>query len=252
MGSHERRPRVARQQRLETVDDLFERWEPRQVGAVPRPRRPEVPVRVLAELLVALVHRVERLEEGDRVGDVDGDRDAQLPRRRPEGIQPRVVDGHDPARPVTRGQPERLPGLQPAGARGYAGVQPSRLLLAEVGPLGPHRVVETGEDGHPAAERRPALDLARQPGAVAPVEVDDAGDRRGVENGPQLGGRRVRPAPGEGRRPEVVVGVDGRHRGPGDQRGRHAQLRAWPEVAKEEVVGGEPTGIGHARDSPTP
>ena len=91
--------------------------------------------------------------------------------------------GDEPPGGVARAQPEQLPDLQPARARSGGRAQSGRLHLAEVGALGPHRVVEPGEHGHPVAEGRPVLELACERVAPAAVEVHDRRDVRRVERG---------------------------------------------------------------------
>jgi len=250
VGAHERRRRVAGHRGLQAVDELVEGREAGQVRPSRRAGGPEVPVGMLAELVVALVRAVERVEEGDRVGDVDGDRDAELAGGRPQWVEPGIVDRHEAPRRVAGGQAQRLPDLEAAGAGRDARPEPAGLLGPEVGPLLPHPVVEAGEDGDAPAERLPARDLAGEGLAPPTVEVDDGGDARGVQGRPQTLGAGRRPGPGEGRRAEVVVGIDGGQPGLDDLRrgqaearrgrwsrsrrssGRAASARpAWPAVA---------------------
>ena len=98
VGADEHRRRVADDDGLEPVDQLVERREAVEIRAAGRAGRPEVPVGVLVELLPALVPCVERLEERDRVGDVDRHRDAELARGGPQRVQARVVDRDERAR----------------------------------------------------------------------------------------------------------------------------------------------------------
>ena len=56
------------------LKDRQERWE-RRAG--------ELPIRVAVQLLLALVGRVERIEERDRVGHMDQHRQVQLAGRGP-------------------------------------------------------------------------------------------------------------------------------------------------------------------------
>ena len=55
----------------------------------------ERPVRVIVQLLVALVEAIGRQEKGDRVGDMDGHRHVQLAARLPHGIEAGIVDGDE-------------------------------------------------------------------------------------------------------------------------------------------------------------
>ena len=61
------------------------------------PRRPEVPVRVRPQLLLALVGRVEGLEERDGVGDVDHHRKTERPGGRPQRVEAGVVYRDEPS-----------------------------------------------------------------------------------------------------------------------------------------------------------
>ena len=106
-----------------------------------------MPVRVGLELLDAFVVFVERLEERDRVRDVDGHRDAEFGGRGPERVEPRVVDRDETAVGPARVEAQRLPDLEAAGAGGDAVTQTRRLGLAESRVGGPARVVEAGEHG---------------------------------------------------------------------------------------------------------
>ena len=233
---------MAGHHRLQPVDQLVERREAAGVRPARQARRPEVPVRMLVQLLPSLVGRVERPEERDRVGDMDGDRQTELAGRGPERIEAGVLDRDEPAGRVARPEPEQLPDLQPAGAVAGRRAEPAGLLLAEVPALRPHAVVEAGEDGHPSTERRPPRHLAAQRLALAAVEVDDGRDPRRLQ-----GRSRARPAsrlahsPENGVGPEVVVGVDGREGGARRGAGpADAQLGARPVVDEPEVVGRRP------------
>ena len=154
-----------------------------------RSGRPEVPVRVVVELLPALVGRVERLEERDRVGDVDDHRDVELRGGLPERIESLVVHRHQPTGRIASPQAQQLPDLEPDGAA----LRPSREARAP--PISPNDgsacpgvVVETREHAHPVRTgRRPALELARECLALASVQVDEQ-SRRPTRRAP-------RPAP---------------------------------------------------------
>ena len=177
-----------RDQPLEGRQQRVERRDARGVGVVVRPRRPEMPVRVGAQLLPALVRRVERLEEGDRVGDVDDDRDPELGGGRPQRVEPRVVDGDQPAVRIARAQAERLPDLEPAGAARDRVAQPRRLRLAERGIGRPARRSRgrRRRPRGPGPARRPSVDL----GARAPRP----GRRRGRRSPRRRTRRAWRPA----------------------------------------------------------
>ena len=238
VGADERRPRMARDEPPERRQQLVERREPGRVALVGRPGRPEVPVRMGVQLLPALVRRVERLEERDRVGDVDDDRQVELGGGRPERVEPRVVDGDEAAVGIARPQSEQLPDLEPARAPRGGVPQPGRLGLAERRVGGPAVVVEAGEDRDPIRDRRPASARSR-PRAPRP------GRRRDRRASPRptassvaissAGGRVAHSPPNA--EPEVVVGVDDRELRPPDLVGRDAERRPRPEIGESEVVG---------------
>ena len=206
-----------------------------------RSGRPEVPVRVLGQLLVSLVRRVERLEEGDRVGDVDDHRQVELRGGRPEWVEPLVVDGHEPAGGIARSQPKHLPDLEPACAAGGRIAQPCRLDLTERRVGRPAVVVEPGEhDEAVGCHRLPALDLVRQAVTLAAVEIDERFDPRLVERREELGRRALRPPSAE-RGSEVVVGVDDREARPKDFVARDAEDRPRPVVGQADHAGSRRT-----------
>ena len=189
------------------------------------------------ELLPALVLRVERLEECDRIGDVDDDRQVQLRGGAPERVEPRVVDGDEAAVGIARPQAEQLPDLEPARATRGGVPQPGCLRLAERRVGSPARVVEAGEDRDPVrVGDLPALDLRRQRLALATVEIDEHLHARRVESRDQLGRSARRPFAAE-RGAEVVVGVDDGELRPPNLVDRDAERRSRPEVGETEVVG---------------
>ncbi len=236
VGADEGRPGVADHDGLEPVDELVERREPVQVGAARRARRPEVPVRVRVELLPALVAPVERLEEGDRVRDVDRDRHIELARGSPERVKACVVHGHQPTARVPGAQAQQLPDLEAACAGGHALAQPGRLRLAEARVARPALVVQAGEHGHPSGQRLlPALDLPPEAVTPAAVEIHQSLHARAVHHGGQLGRAPTRPVAAE-RHPEVVVGIDDREPRLGDRVGRDAQRLAGPVVLERQPL----------------
>ena len=167
-----------------------------------------MPVGVALQLLPALVGLVERVEEGDRVGDMDRHGDAQLPGRGPERIETTVVDRHEPAVRAACPQAERLPDLEAAGARRNAVPQPRRLGLTERRVVSPALVVETREHRDASGQRPlPAVDLAPQPVTPAAVQVDDRLDPGQVERLGELGSGARGPVAAECR-PEVIVRID--------------------------------------------
>src|SRR6476469_6605034 len=128
-------------------------------------------VRVREQLLPTLVVRIERLEERDRIGDVDDDREAQVGGGRPKGVEPRVVDVDEATVSVARPQPEQLPDLEPSRSPRGGVPQPSRLGLAEGQVRGPTVVVEPREDGDAIRIRDlPPLDLGGEGLPLAAIE----------------------------------------------------------------------------------
>ncbi|GAC1670264.1 MAG: hypothetical protein NVS9B8_13430 [Candidatus Limnocylindrales bacterium] len=61
------------------------------------------------EFLPALIGGIERLEERDRIGDVDQDWETQLASRHPEWIKADVIDCDEPTLGVARAQAKELP-----------------------------------------------------------------------------------------------------------------------------------------------
>ena len=159
---------------------------------------------------------VERLEERDRVGDVDDDREVQLGGGRPERVEARVVDGDEAAVRVARPQPEQLPDLEPARAPRGRVAQPRRLGLAERRVGRPAVVVEPGEDGDPIRTRRPASARSR-PRAPRP------GRRRGRRSSrrrTRRASRSARPASGSPSRRRTATRGGCARRRPGTAAGR--------------------------------
>src|SRR3984885_12527960 len=76
----------------------------------------EGPVGMIAQLLVALIEAIDRAKEGDRIGDMDRDRDPEIAAYVPHGIEARVIDGDQlPCRDVfAEIESERLENLQSA------------------------------------------------------------------------------------------------------------------------------------------
>ena len=179
-------------------------------GSVRGPRRPEVPVRVGVELLPALVSCVEWLEERDRVGDVDDDRQVELG----GGAQSGSSRGSSTATSRPPGSRARSPSsfqtLRPRAPRAAESRSRAASVSPNAGSVSPAVVVEAGKDRDAIRiGRLPALDLVRERVALATVEVDDHLDAGRVERRDQLRRSARRPVATE-RRTEMVVGVDDR------------------------------------------
>ena len=246
VGADERGPRVGAEEPVEGRQQSSKRGHARVIGPVVRPGRPEVPVGMLVELLPALVRRIERLEECDRVRDMDHDRQAELGRGRPERVEPGVVDRHEPAVGVAGAQPERLPDLE--------ATRPARGGVAEPGRLG---LPEAGV-ACPAVESSPANTMTRPGAAVAQRSISaesaspcppsrsttasiPAASSAAISSSPE---RLAHSPPNAGPR-WLWASID-RELRPRHRRAPAPERGAWPVVREAEVVG---TGIagGHSR-----
>ena len=184
--------------------------------------------------------RIERLEERDRVGDVDDDRKAQVGGGRPERVEPRVVDVDEAAGGVARPQPEQLPDLEPARSPRGGVPQPSRLGLAEGRVRRPAVVVEPGEDGDAIRDTGPATARSRR-----------RGPRPGRRRGPRPSRCRTRPAwrsarpasESPSRRRTGTRGGCARRRPGTAAAGPRGPARAGTIAAGSRRVGGRPRSV---------
>ena len=230
----------AAQESGELVHQLDEGGEVGVVEGAGRASRVEMPIGVAMELFPALVEAVERLEEGDGIGDADHHRQTQFGGGGPEGVEARVVDGHQATVRVAHAQPERFPDLQAARPDRRRLAQAARLGLAESAIDGDVGVVDTSEDGEALGVGiLVAGDLGPEHVAPLAVEIDDRLHAGLVHRLDQLGDRAARPVAGEVAEgaAEVVVGVDhrearrrrcpvGRPGGGAGQEGRERQVWA--------------------------
>ena len=127
---------------------------------------------------------IERLEERDRVRDMDRDRHAELARGRPQRVEPRVVDRDEPSARVPRPQAEQLPDLEPARAGGDPVTQARGLGLAERRIVRPAVVVEARRTPPRGPAARPASARARRrrPSPQPPSRSTIALDARRVQH----------------------------------------------------------------------
>ena len=174
-------------------------------------RAGEGPVGVVAQFLPALVVFIDRVKESHRVSHVDHDRQVQLARRLPDGIQARVVDLDKPVVMVFYGKPKAFPNLQALGAAFLLQPEPARCPAGKIIPLClPLAPIHAAEDQE--ALRGGLLEVLQvrlQDGfAPAAVQVHVAGDARLVEQVEQFCQRALVPAAAE-ILAQVVVGVDG-------------------------------------------
>ena len=218
-----------RHEGLEGVDDPIER---RERGAVA-----EVPIGIREQLLHPLVRAVERLEERDRVGDVDRDGDAQACRRVPERTEPTVVGHQQLAAVVTDPQTELLPDLQPARTGEDAAFELRRESVAEPCLLG-DAPVQLAEREEPVRMGGVVpFEVGSELVALQPVEVHDGGDVARVHDLEQLPDIGCGPSViGRQPSPEMVVGVDDGEPSPWHVVDGKAKGRARPELVEREVA----------------
>ena len=212
--------------------------KPSSSGPPGGPRRPEVPVGVVAAAPPsARCVVVERVEERDRVGDVDRDRDAQLAGRRPQRVEARVVDRDEPRRagraPAGRAVFQTL---RPAGAGRHAVAQPRRLGLAERRVVGPARVVEarrTPRRARAAAACQRSISR-RSPSPQPPSRSTIASTPAASITAAELGGRARRPVAAERAARGGCARRSPGNRGRGTWRRRHAEPLPRPVVRERE------------------
>ncbi len=84
-----------------------------------------MPVGMCAQLFETLIVFVNRVEEGDRIGDVDQHRQTEFRRRLPDRIEALVIDRDQFALMVFDVQPERFPDFQSLCAATCLFAQPS-------------------------------------------------------------------------------------------------------------------------------
>jgi len=197
--------------------------------------------------------RVERLEERDRVGDVDEHRQAEIARERQGAHHARVVGQHQGAGGVPDLQPEVLPHLHARRAAGRAvaepvGEQPLPVVRREQGP------VELAERAEPRGVGPVVpVEVRLQLVAVHAVEVHDRGDAVLVHERQQRVDVGGGPAGAGEPAAEVVVHVDARHGAagdvgaPGHEGAARLPVREAQVGERVRVVGAVPGGDGHGR-----
>lgn len=82
-------------------------------------RAVEAPAGILHQLFVAFVVFVGWCKERLRIGHMDGNRDAKAATLFPDGIDPRIIDGHQLSRFIFYAQPQVLQNFQSAAAALY-------------------------------------------------------------------------------------------------------------------------------------
>ena len=190
------------------------------------------------QLLPALVGRVERIEERDRVGDVDQHRQVQLAGGGPQRVEPRIIHRHQRAMLIAHMQAKRLPDLQPLGAaRGLRAKLRGGPLAEAIAVLGPFAPIHAAEDAE--ALGRGGLEmlqpLVQDLLAPAAVEIDIHAHIGLVERVEQLGDRPLAPAAAK-IGAKVIMRVDHREARPRDRRGRDAELGLRQEFVQVEIA----------------
>ena len=170
------------------------------------------------QFLPALVAAVQRIEEGDRVGDVDQDRPVEFCGSGPDRIEPRIVHRDQFASLVAHPQSQRLPDFETLRAAGRLGTQSRRSPLAEavavVEPCGPIDAAE-----HLETFRRRLLETfeVRVEDLLAPaaVKVDHNRYAGRIQHIQQLRDRTLVPSAAEFAA-QMLVDVNDRVVRPGD------------------------------------
>ena len=196
-------------------------------------RAVEAPLRVLAELVPALVLRVDGLEEGVRVGGVDGDRDPEAAALGPDRVETRVVHLQQATAAVADLETELLQHLETAGAPGDRVAQLRRHRICEARLVDP-RPVQLSE--HREAIRvGPGGSFHHLLQRVAPAagQDHDALQVEAIHARQQLDDRRAALAARVG---HVVVDVDRGERGPQHLVRGRTQHRLWLELAQRQVA----------------
>ena len=165
--------------------ETLERFE--QALVVPAAEMRLRPAGVGQQLFETLVARVERLEEGPRVGGVDEHRHTLLGGHVPHRRQPLVVGQQEPAALVGEAEPEILPDLESPGAGSQRAPQAVRQALTEPRRrrLAPIEVAEGDEA--PGVTAVVAFQVGLELGAPASVEIDDRPQVERVHVGQQAG-----------------------------------------------------------------
>jgi hypothetical protein len=199
-----------------------------------RHARPDGPLGVHGELLHALVGRVRRIPERDRIRRVDQDGQAEIPGCGPQPGEARVVGQHELAVRVAHAEPEVLPHLQAARPGACRRLQARHQPLRPVD-VGPVDMAEREEA--PGVRAVVALEVGLELGTPAAVEVHDGLEVQLLHQREQRGDvldhpAAARPHPLREPATEVVVRVDRAHGGPLDPCLGHAHLGPRPVVGK--------------------
>src|SRR5665213_1229445 len=208
MGADEYGARVLRDQALELLDQRLKRREL---------RTKEMPVRMRLKLLPAFVGVIKRLEEGNRVGDMDQHGDGRLAGGLPQVKEPWIIDWNQFTCSVPVMQAQRLPYFKAARPATHAVLQLAGHGLPEIrfGDQIPIAVREGEEAARIGAVI--AIQIGLQFIAPHTVQVDDAGkvavfhhaeQRRHILYTPLL----ICSEPAA----QVIMYIDGREAGAGD------------------------------------
>ncbi len=220
----------------------------------------ETPIGMAEQLLQSLIEAVDRLEEGDRVGDVDQDRQPQLTGGIPERGETRIVRHQQVAVGILEVEAEVFPDFEPLGTRRHRLAETGDETIGETGGgrLGPVDVAEGGEAA--GIGTVVTVEVGLKLVAPAAVEVDHPGHAAFVHQGEESGDILDHPI-AVGREPaaEVVVGIDDREAGAPDGVRGDLQAGARLVVAQQDIGGGTvhhaapPIGVGEeAQRAPRP
>src|SRR5580704_10493536 len=114
---------MPREHTIARFQQLFERWKPRAV---------KTPVRMLGQLLIALVARVRGKKESLRIAGVNENRNPETPAFVPDRIQPRIVDREQLSGLIAHSQTQVLQKLESASAAGDGIVHQLHHLFTEI------------------------------------------------------------------------------------------------------------------------
>ena len=156
-----------------------------------RPCRPEVPVGVRLQFLPPFVAWVERLEEGGGISDVDDHREVELRGRRPQRIEPLVINGDETSVGVAGSEPQRFPDLEAVSSAPCGVLKAPRFCLPECWISCPSFVVWPCKDHNSVLVGCPPIDYAREIIAEAWFKRNDRLDASIVEHRDDFCDRQV-------------------------------------------------------------
>ncbi len=215
-----------------------------------------MPVRMGMQLFPALVDLVEGIEKGDRVGDVDEDRDLQLGGGLPQWIEAGVINGDKLAVMIAHLKAKALPDLETLGAApdllGKAGGCPPGKtipLLRPPAPVDPAEMVEAVRCTVLEVVEVPVEDLL----APAAVHVGHRFHTAFVHGVQQLGERAADPTTAP-QRSQVVVRIDDWKTWVHWRVVLTYQRRAWSKIVQQQAIDGHRFSppLGNPTSQPLP